>query len=178
MREFADYIYNTTDLIDLAGRKYHGKRNHIKRFMDEPWEYRELTDKEIDSCIEFSAEFYNKNDNADDPSAVVEQYAIDLFLTNMDRLGLKGAVLYRNDKMTGFTVGEQINSDTFVVHIEKALADVQGAYPMLCSQFATHNAKGLSFINREEDLGIEGLRKSKLSYNPAFLLNKNVITFR
>jgi hypothetical protein len=56
--------------------------------MDEPWEYRELTDKEIDSCIEFSAEFYNKNDNADDPSAVVEQYAIDLFLTNMDRLGL------------------------------------------------------------------------------------------
>lgn len=94
--------------------------------MDEPWEYRKLTDKEIDSCIEFSAEFYNKNDNADDPSAVVEQYAIDLFLTNMDRLGLKGAVLYRNDKMTGFTVGEQINSDTFVVHIEKALADVQG----------------------------------------------------
>ena len=77
--------------------------------MDEPWEYRELTDKEIDSCIEFSAEFYNKNDNADDPSAVVEQYAIDLFLTNMDRLGLKGAVLYRNDKMTGFTVGEQIS---------------------------------------------------------------------
>ena len=54
--------------------------------MDEPWEYRELTDKEIDSCIEFSAEFYNKNDNADDPSAVVEQYAIDLFLTNMDSL--------------------------------------------------------------------------------------------
>ena len=94
------------------------------------------------------------------------------------RLGLKGAVLYRNDKMTGFTVGEQINSDTFVVHIEKALADVQGAYPMLCNQFTSHNAKGLSFINREEDLGIEGLRKSKLSYNPAFLLNKNVITFR
>ena len=65
-----------------------------------------------------------------------------------------------------------------MVHIEKALADVQGAYPMLCNQFASHNAKGLSFINREEDLGIEGLRKSKLSYNPAFLLNKNVITFR
>lgn len=177
-RDSSDYIYIASDLIELKGKKYHGKRNHIKRFMDEPWEYRELTDKEIDSCIEFSAEFYNKNDNADDPSAVVEQYAIDLFLTNMDRLGLKGAVLYRNDKMTGFTVGEQINSDTFVVHIEKALADVQGAYPMLCSQFASHNAKGLSFINREEDLGIEGLRKSKLSYNPAFLLNKNVITFR
>ena len=146
-RDSSDYIYNASDLIELKGKKYHGKRNHIKRFMDEPWEYRELTDKEIDSCIEFSAEFYNKNDNADDPSAVVEQYAIDLFLTNMDRLGLKGAVLYRNDKMTGFTVGEQINSDTFVVHIEKALADVQGAYPMLCSQFASHNAKGLSFIN-------------------------------
>ena len=97
----------------------------------------------------------------------------------MDRLGLKGAVLYRNDKMTGFTVGEQINSDTFVVHIEKKHSlTFRGAYPMLCSQFASHNAKGLSFINREEDLGIEGLRKSKLSYNPAFLLNKNVITFR
>ena len=62
-----------------------------------------------------------------------------------------------------------------MVHIEKALADVQGAYPMLCSQFASHNAKGLSFINREEDLGIEGLRKSKLSYNPAFLHIKYIL---
>ena len=177
-RDNSDYIYNSADLIELKGKKYHGKRNHIKRFMDEPWEYKELTNKEIDSCIAFSAEFYNNNDSSDDFSAVVEQYAINLFLTNMDKLGLKGAVLYRNDKMVGFTIGEQLNSDTFVVHIEKALSDVQGAYPMLCSSFAAHNAYELSYINREEDLGIEGLRRSKLSYNPAFLLNKNVITFK
>lgn len=177
-RDNCDYIYNSSDLIELKGKKYHGKRNHIKRFMDNDWEYQELSADLIDECIAFSTEFYNKNESYDDFSAVVEQYAIGLFLENLEELGLKGAVLRQNGEIVGFTIGEQLNSDTFVVHIEKAVSEIQGAYPMLCNQFAKHNAADLKYINREEDLGIEGLRKSKLSYNPAFLLNKNVITFK
>lgn len=176
-RNNSDYIYNADDLINLRGKKYHGKRNHIKRFMDNEWAYEDITSELIDECIEFSTHFYNKSESYDDFSSVVEQYAINVFLTNMDHLGLNGAILRQNGAIVGFTIGEKLNSDTFVVHIEKAIAEIQGAYPMLCNQFAKHNAADCKYINREEDLGIDGLRKSKLSYNPAFLLNKNIITF-
>lgn len=176
-RNNSDYIYNADDLINLRGKKYHGKRNHIKRFMDNEWDYEDITSKLIDECIEFSTHFYNKSESYDDFSSVVEQYAINVFLTNMNHLGLNGAILRQNGAIVGFTIGEKLNSDTFVVHIEKAIAEIQGAYPMLCNQFAKHNAADCKYINREEDLGIDGLRKSKLSYNPAFLLNKNIITF-
>ena len=173
-----DYIYNSEDLINLSGKKYHGKRNHIKRFMDNDWSFEAISHKYYDECIAFAVDFYNKNSSYDDFSAVVEQYAINVFFENMDYLGLKCGMLKSNGKLVGITIGEQLNSDTFVVHIEKAVSDVQGAYPMLCNQFAKANAADLMYINREEDLGIEGLRKSKLSYKPAFLLEKNIITFK
>lgn len=175
-RDLSDYIYNSEDLIELKGKKYHGKRNHIKRFMDNDWSFEEIGYNNVDDCIEFAAKFYNKNDSGDF-SAIVEQYAINMFLMNMDYLGLKGGVLKSQNEIVGFTIGEQLNSDTFVVHIEKAISGIQGAYPMLCNQFAKTYAADLQYINREEDLGMEGLRKSKLSYKPAFLLNKYVITF-
>ena len=97
---------------------------------------------------------------------------------NMDYLNLKGGVLKADNRIVGITIGEQLNSDTFVVHIEKALADVQGAYPMICNQFAKANAAELKYINREEDLGLEGLRKSKLSYKPAFMVDKYTVYFK
>lgn len=176
-RNNSDYIYNVSDLTELAGKKYHGKRNHIKRFMENDWSFEPISNENLNDCIEFSANFYNKNDSYDDHSAVVEQYAINLFFLNMDLFGLKGGVLKANGEIVGFTIGEQINSDTFVVHIEKARGDIQGAYPMICNQFVKTCAQGLMYINREEDLGIEGLRKSKLSYRPAFLLDKNIVEF-
>lgn len=172
-----DYIYNASDLIELKGKKYHGKRNHIKRFKDNDWSFEPLTSKNFDDCTAFAAEFYNNNDSYNDHSAVVEQYAIYVFFNNFEYLGLKGGLLRSQGDIVGFTIGEQVNSDTFVVHIEKALSDVQGAYPTICNEFAKANAQKLKYINREEDLGIEGLRKSKLSYNPAFLLEKYTVRF-
>ena len=172
-----DYIYNAEDLINLSGKKYHGKRNHIKRFMDNDWSFEAVSPEDYDECIAFAVNFYNQNSSYDDFSAVVEQYAINVFFENMDYLGLKCSMLKSNGKLVGITIGEQLNSDTFVVHIEKAVSEVQGAYPMLCNQFAKAYAGDCRYINREEDLGIEGLRKSKLSYRPVFLLEKNIVTF-
>lgn len=176
--DYYDYIYNASDLIELKGKKFHGKRNHIRRFKENNnWKFVSLTPDLFDACIEFSVSSYNKSNGYDDFSAVCEQYAIHTFFKFYDELGLKGGVLYANDKIAGFTIGERLNSDTFVVHIEKALNELQGAYPTLCNEFAKTFPNEIKYVNREEDLGIEGLRKSKKSYNPVFLLKKYTVTF-
>ena len=177
-RDSFDYIYNSQDLIELRGKKYHGKRNHIKRFKDNEWSFEPLTEDNFDECTAFAAEFYNSSDSYDDYSAVVEQYAIHTFFSNFEYLGLNGGILRSQGRIVGFTIGERLNSDTFVVHIEKALSEVQGAYPTICTEFAAEYAKDLTYINREEDLGIEGLRRSKLSYHPVFLHEKYTVTFK
>ncbi|MBO4867053.1 MAG: DUF2156 domain-containing protein [Ruminococcus sp.] len=176
-RGSSDYIYLSEKLITLEGKKYHGKRNHINRFMENDWSFDEIRPCDIEDCFRFAADIYNSvGDN--DGSAVIEQYAIHRFLMNMDYLGLKGGILRANGEMVGFTIGEQLNSNTFVVHIEKARGDINGAYPMLCNQFAKKYASQLKYINREEDMGIEGLRRSKLSYHPEFLLHKYTVSFK
>ena len=176
-RDSFDYIYNTQDLIELKGKRYHGKRNHIKRFKDNEWSFEPLTSDNFDECTAFAAQSYNASKGYDDFSAVVEQYAIHTFFSNFDYLELKGGLLRSDGKIVGFTIGEQLNSDTFVVHIEKASSEVQGAYPAICNEFACRYAGSFKYINREEDLGIEGLRKSKLSYHPVFLHEKYTVTF-
>lgn len=173
----SDYIYKAQDLIEFAGKRFHGKRNHVKRFMDNNWSFEAMTSDSIDECVLFAAEFYNSSED-ESRSAAIEQFAIHNFLMNFDELELKGGILRVDGKIVGMTIGEQLNSDTFVVHIEKARSDINGAYPMLCQQFARLNAADLMYINREEDMGIEGLRKSKMSYHPEFLLNKYVAIFK
>lgn len=177
-RDYFDYIYNSSDLINLKGKKYHGKRNHIKRFKESDWSFSSIDESIIDDCFEFSAKSFNDSNKYDERSAVVEQYAINTFLTNFKALNLCGGALYQNKKMVGFTIGERLNSDTFVVHIEKALGDVKGSYPCLCNEFAKAYASDCLYINREEDLGIDGLRKSKKSYYPAFMYEKNTVIFK
>ena len=93
-------------------------------------------------------------------------------LIDYKRLGLVGGVLKKYGEVVAFEIGEPLNDDTFVVHFEKAYADVQGAYPMINKQFVLHECQGYKYVNREEDDGEEGLRKAKLSYHPDILLEK------
>lgn len=172
-----DYIYNSYDLIEMKGKKFHGKRNHINRFKENDWEFCELSEEHFADCINFAAESYNSGGGYDSFSAICEQYAINTYFNYYRELDLKGGILKANGKMVGFTIGERLNSNTFVVHIEKADPDVNGAYPTICSEFARKFAGGFEYINREEDMGIEGLRRSKRSYNPVFLLEKFTVTF-
>lgn len=173
-----DYIYKTKDLQEMSGKKFHGKRNHIKRFKENnDWRFVPLTKNLFDECTEFSVHSYNKNNGYGDFSAVCEQYAIHTYFENYEFLELQGGALFAGGKLCGFTIGERVNSDTFVVHIEKADSEIQGAYPTLCNEFAKTLGDGFEFINREEDLGIDGLRRSKKSYNPVFLLEKYTVIF-
>ena len=174
----SDYIYEAEKLQTLAGKKYHKKRNHLARFYENNWKYSEMTEKDFDECIEFAVNSYNLNQAYDDESSVAEQFAINTFMNYFGELELKGGVIRVDGKVEAFTIGDGINSDTFDVHIEKANSEIQGAYAAINNEFAKSAAKGYTYINREEDLGLEGLRKSKHSYYPAFLLEKNTVTFK
>lgn len=177
-RDYSDYIYSVRELTELRGSRFHGKRNHIKRFKETEWSYSRMTPEDFDSCIAFASEGYAGSGKYDDRSAALEQLAIHTFFENYEAFGLCGGVLRQSGRLVGFTLGERLNSDTFVVHVEKALPQVQGAYPTLCNEFLKAEAQGLEYVNREEDLGIEGLRRSKLSYHPEFLLDKYTLTFK
>ena len=177
-RDSADYLYDTREFIALSGKKYHKKRNHIAQFAKYGAVFSEMTPADFDECIAFAANSYNQRDGYTDASSVAEQFAIHTFFTNFAALGLKGGVLRIAGKLAAFSIGEPISRGVFGVHIEKADIQYHGAYPAMAQQFAAHFAQDYAYLNREEDLGIPGLRKSKLSYHPALLLEKWTATCR
>lgn len=172
-RDDFDYIYSYEKLATLKGKKLHGKRNHIARFQDDgDWSYEPVTASNRDACIELARIWEKKRAEKWNDAMTQEMLALQEALEYFDELGLVGGVLRKNGDIVAFTIGETLNSDTFVVHFEKALPDLQGAYPMINQQFVLHACDGFSYINREEDAGDPGLRKSKLSYFPDILLKK------
>lgn len=174
----SDYIYLAENLRELKGKRYHGKRNHLKRFYETDWSYSKMTEKDFDECIEFAVRSYNENMSYDDESSVAEQFAINTFFNNFDALDLRGGVIRVGGKVEGFTIGSRINSDTMDIHIEKANASINGAYTAVMNEFAKAESADFTYINREEDLGLEGLRRSKRSYYPEFMLVKNTVIFK
>ena len=175
-RDSSDYIYLRSDLAELAGKKYHAKRNHLARFNELDYEFSMITEKDFDDCILFCVDKYNSSDKSDH-SFIAEQFAINTYFSYYDELALKGGIIRINGKIAALTIGEKLNSDTFCVHIEKADTSYSGIYAGINNLFVKSCTAGTEYINREEDLGIEGLRKSKLSYHPAFILNKHTLIF-
>lgn len=175
-RDFADYVYRQSDLAELKGKKFHGKRNHINNFLrTQNWTYEPITDDNREECFDMSAEWWEINGD-DEGDKETEMTVTRMALNLMDYLGLVGGLIRVHGKVVAFSIGEPVNHNTFVVHIEKAFADVQGAYPMINQQFVLHEAMGYEYINREDDTGAAGLRKAKLSYHPAYLLKKGYVT--
>lgn len=177
-RDSSDYIYNSSDLISLSGRKYHGKRNHLARFKELDYSFSPITDNDIDDCITFSSVTYNNKNTDDDHSLIAEQYAINTYFSYFNELGLKGGIIRIGGETAAVTIGEPLNSNTFCVHIEKADTSYNGIYAGINNCFASEFASGFTYINREEDMGIDGLRKAKLSYKPVFILEKYIVTFK
>lgn len=172
-RDMSDYIYEREKLVKLPGKKYHGKRNHIARFMDtDDWCYEEITDANREEARAMMDAW--REQRADQWNVELEQEfgAMTTALMEMERLGLVGGLLRKAGRVVAISMGEPLNEDTFVVHYEKAFADVQGAYPMINQQFAEHAAEGFTYIDREEDTGDPGLRKAKQSYQPCRLEKK------
>lgn len=179
-RDIADYIYETEKLVALSGKKLHSKRNHVNKFLSEHdnWAYEAITPENKQECMEMVEIWREMNHCDEDPLKSTELRVTMRALTYMEKLGLTGGLLRLDGKVIAVSLGEECCEDTYVVHIEKAYADIPGAYPMINQQFAKHAAAGYLYINREDDAGTEGLRKAKLSYHPAFMQEKGIVTFR
>ena len=175
-RDDFDYVYLAQDLINLSGRKYHGKKNHLNAFKKEYPEakYLPITEEIIPKCREelnIWSETH-KRANPDDPFIGYEQAAIHEIFDHFDRFKLKGGAILLNDKVVAFTFGERLNSDTAVIHVEKADQNIRGIYAAINQNFVEHEWSDMIYINREEDMGIEGLRKAKESYRPIKMIEK------
>jgi hypothetical protein len=141
--------------------------------MDEDdWRYEPMTRDNIDECRKMAREWTSMREEKWNEEMQEEIEVLEIAFSNFEELGFVGGVLYKQDKIVAFTIGERLNSDTFVVHFEKAYPDLQGAYPMINQQFILHEAQDYTYVNREEDTGDMGLRKAKLSYYPDILLKK------
>lgn len=171
-----EYIYLSERLVTLSGKKLQSKRNHINRFKtDNPdWEYFPITSKvELMECADMLDEWENLKDG--EKSLRFDYIATKLMLEHFDYLGLRGGAIRVNGKMIAFTIGEKLTDDSFVVHVEKAFGDINGAYTIINQQFIQHEASEFKYINREEDMGLESLRKAKMSYQPDVLLEEAIL---
>lgn len=176
-RNNSDYVYRIRDLIHLSGNKYHTLKNHINRFNKKvSWEYLPLTPQLVGQCLDLQEEWCRLKQCLESPSLQSEEQAIIEALKHIDRLHYKGGVIRIQGKVEAFTLGELLNPETVVIHIEKANPALPGLYPLIQQQFLEREWEGFPFVNREQDLGIQGLRKAKLSYHPEFMVNKYLVT--
>lgn len=172
----ADYIYAADKLQTLSGKKLQSKRNFVNRFKktyEGRWSYEELTDENKQEAYQFHLHWCETGDNC--PNGTMysgETCAVSLALDNREALGMKGGLLRLDGKVIAFTMGCPVSEDTYVVQLEKAEASIAGAYPMINQQFAQHQFDGYTYVNREDDLGLEGLRKAKQSYHPVMMGKK------
>ena len=177
-RDEADYLYEYKTLAELKGKKLHGKRNHINRFEENypDYIYEAIDEGNYMECVELAYNWEQDNNPEGSEDKQYERAIIETALNNMKELGLKGGLIRVDGRVIAFTLGEPINDKCFVVHFEKAYADIQGAYPMINREFVRRELKGYKYINREEDLGIPGLRHAKTSYQPVRLVDKGIVT--
>lgn len=177
-RDYSDYIYLRDDLVQLQGKHFQPKRNHISRFKKKyDYQYRPLTVEQVPYCLNLLEKWDKEHGDKENENLQYEHEAIQIALRNFDQLELFGGAIWVNNQMVGFSYGAPVRSDVFAIHIEKADKQFDGSYSILNQEFARHIPEQYTYLNREEDLGFPGLRKSKLSYQPAFLLQKGYIQF-
>lgn len=172
----ADYVYLAEKLKTYSGKALHGKKNHCNRFEAEhDWDFVPLTRALIPGCMDMLDIWTEDNAARLDSSIAAEHDALVRAFAAFERLGLEGGVLRIEGEIVGFSLGEKISEDTFDVHFEKARIDINGAYPMVCRELVrmvTENHPEIKYINREDDMGLDSLRQSKLSYKPEFMVRK------
>ncbi|MDR0768980.1 MAG: phosphatidylglycerol lysyltransferase domain-containing protein [Dysgonamonadaceae bacterium] len=177
---WSEYIYLSEDLISLAGKKYQSKRNHINKFMrNYTWEYEPITQAIIPDCLDLYRRWCAENGGCNSEQSLAEELiATHRAFKYFERLGLAGGALRIEGKILAYSYGQPLTKDTFGVYAEKSLYEIDGGFAMMNRQFAERNCAGYLYINREEDLGLESLRKAKLSYHPSILLEKGILKKR
>ena len=176
-RDYYDYIYDAEKLRTLRGKKYSKKRNHINAFLKEHGDcfyYKRLDTSHKEEICEFLKKW--SNDKEDSKTLDVEFHSICKVMDFAESLDVKIGGIYLDNQLEAFSIGSLVNKGTeAIIHIEKANAEIRGMYQLINQQFLKEEFPNVKIVNREEDLGIEGLRKSKLSYYPIQLLKKYII---
>ncbi|MEE0946398.1 MAG: phosphatidylglycerol lysyltransferase domain-containing protein [Acutalibacteraceae bacterium] len=177
VRDSFDYIYSYEDLSELRGKKYHSKRNHISAFKKKyNWSYEPLSADNSSDVLKMLYHWYDSYSEKAAESMESERQGLTEILSNFSLSGVRGGVLRVDSNIVAFTLGCEISDSVFDVNFEKALVEFSGAYAMINNLFVVNELKNYKYINREEDMGIDGLRKAKLSYYPEILLEKYIIT--
>ncbi|MCL1789721.1 MAG: phosphatidylglycerol lysyltransferase domain-containing protein [Oscillospiraceae bacterium] len=174
-RDLYDYVYEFDTLSALRGRKLHAKRNHLNRFYENNWRFEPITPDNIEECAAMHNKWCDEKNIYQDSDKRKEAGAVIRGLESFFELGLIGGAIRVDGEIQAYTFGEPSGNrqnDTFVVHVEKAFSKFQGAYTAINREFVNAACQGYKYINREEDMGAENLRKAKMSYCPAFLIEK------
>lgn len=178
-RDFFDYCYRTEDLINLSGKKYQSKRNHISFFeRNNNWSCESMTAAHADECLEMNRKWLGEHTVGSEEELEEELEVIELAFRYFDDLNFKGIVLRADGRVIAFAIGEEIDEERFCIHFEKAFSSIRGSYAMINRLFAERELSSYRFINREDDAGQENLRISKLSYHPAYFVEKYQVRVR
>ncbi|MDR2496399.1 MAG: phosphatidylglycerol lysyltransferase domain-containing protein [Tannerellaceae bacterium] len=171
---YFDYIYRRDELVNLSGKKLQPKRNHINRFRKQySYQYLDITAELVPECLRLESQWYDANRVSDYQRALqYERRSMTFALLHAEEIGLAGGAICVEGQIVAFSFGAPINADTFGVHVEKADVSFDGSYSLINREFAAHIPPEFIYINREEDLGIPGLRQAKQSYQPTILLEK------
>ncbi|NLP27338.1 MAG: DUF2156 domain-containing protein [Clostridia bacterium] len=168
-----DYIYSTKELIELSGRRFHGKKNHFNSFIrNYHYEIKDIKEGNIGQECIFFAEQWLKNRSKVSSQLKYELKVIEDMITNINKLNLEGMAVKVNNEIAAFTLGEKLNDHMAVIHIEKGNSAYKGVYAFINKIFLTNYFYDVTTVNRQEDLGLKGLRKAKKSYNPIRLEKK------
>jgi hypothetical protein len=175
-RDNWDYVYEREELITLAGNKYRQKRRWLKTFTEQyDYKFNFIAGEYIDRARKLQYEWADINDFETEEGLREEQRAVDELFDNFPELNPRGGILCSDKNCVGYTLGEMLNDDTLVIHIEKAHIEYEGSYQAINNMFLKDCCEKASYVNREQDLGIPGLRKSKESYKPHHMVKKYMI---
>lgn len=171
-RDYFDYVYSSEKLATLSGRKFHSKKNHVNSFVKKnKFTVEELNESNLRECLEFSRSWHMMNESNQRLEA--ERQVIDCAFSNYEELGFKGMLLRIDNNIVAYALGEQMaDTEIFCTHFEKASPQYPNAYAVINKLFAERLLSEYRYINREDDAGVEGLRKAKLSYQPEYLVKK------
>jgi hypothetical protein len=175
-RDHFDYVHDVRELIELQGSKYHEKKNRANKFRSTyGYEYLQITPDLVDECLAFEDYWCEVKDCGKYPGLEKERCAILEMLRNFSLLRISGGAIRIDGKIAALSLGEKISRTTFVIHVEKANPEFQGLYQVINQEFLIHEAIDCKYVNREQDLGIKGLRKAKMSYHPVKFIQKYTV---
>ncbi|MBN2261058.1 MAG: DUF2156 domain-containing protein [Clostridiales bacterium] len=176
-RDSFGYIYNFDDLKNLPGKDFHKKKTHVNKFMKsyDHWNYEELSEENITEAYEMSEEWFKLHDVENEPDFIAERDAVRDGLKFFKKLSYTGGLIRVDEQVVALTMGEKLNDETIVIHIEKAYTDFPCLYNIINQQYLLNQSYGYMYVNREQDLGLEGLRRAKLSYRPIKFIEKYIV---